>query len=347
VIGFCAVGLAALAVQAYWPYLGVAAMIAGNLLAHSWGGAATPYLVGMGLALERLAALRSRRTVWLTGCAVAAVYLGAVATGITVDGSGGDLVWAGMMLAIGDAARSRREVLTATQERAERAEQTRELEASKAVAEERLRIARDVHDSIGHHLSVIAVHSAVAEQLFHTDTDEAQRALSNVRKASVTILDELTGLVNALRGAGERSETDPPIGVEGISGLAASFGAAGMRVRTRIAGIPQPLPLASSQAAYRIVQESLTNATKHSRQSAVDLSLRYGPNGMVVRVSNPFDPELDSGHVAASRTALGGRNGIIGMVERAHNAGGALTAQEIDGNFVVTAVLPYSRAERV
>ncbi|MDR1189767.1 MAG: sensor histidine kinase [Bifidobacteriaceae bacterium] len=341
VVGFALAGLAALSAQYRWPYPGVAVMVAGTLLAHSWGGAATPYLVSMGLAVYRLATSCARKATWLTGAAVAVVYLGAAACGIAAPGSWGDLVWAGMMLAIGDASRSRREALAASQERAARAEQTRALVAAKAVADERLRIARDVHDSIGHRMTVIAVHSAVAERLAEADPDASRLALGNVREASVTVLDELADLVNALRESGEGSELGPPVGIDGIGGLVDSFGRTGMRVDTRVQGPARPLAAAASQAAYRIVQESLTNAAKHGGAREADVDLRYGPAGLVIRVSNPLDPDGLAEPTGGRRVPETGHNGIVGMAERAHSAGGSLTAGPVDGAFAVTAVLPY------
>jgi signal transduction histidine kinase len=342
VVGFSLASMAALGAQYRWPYPGVVVMVAGTLLAHSWGGASTPYLVCMGLACYRLASSRARKATWLTGAGVAGVYLGATAFGVAAPGSWGDLVWAGMMLAFGDAARSRREALAASQERAARAEQARELEAAKAVADERLRIARDVHDSIGHRMSVIAVHSAVAVRLAQADPDASRQALDHVREASVTVLDELSDLVGALRESDDGSEVAPVVGIDGIGHLVGSFGATGMRVGTRVRSAPRPLTSAASQAAYRIVQESLTNAAKFAGGHEVDVDLRYGPNGLLIRVSNPLDPDREPGPARDGRVPRSGHNGIVGMVERAHSAGGSLTAGPMGGRFVVTAVLPYA-----
>jgi signal transduction histidine kinase len=396
VIGFALVGLVALAAQPRQPYPGVAVMVAGNLLAPSWGGAATPYLVCLGLALYRLAVARDRRAAWLSGAAVAGLYLAAVANGVATMASWGDLVWAGMMLALGDAARSRRQALAASQERADRAERTRELEAAKAVADERLRIARDVHDSIGHRMAVVAVHSAVAAHLVETNPPASRQALDHVREASVTVLDELTSLVNALRDSDGVSEPDPPVGLEGLARLLDSFGRAGLRVGSRVRGAPKRLAATADQAAYRIVQESLTNAAQHGgvveprstaarppndpirarwRRHSTDVQsvfasapppshpsraarhgdqrwiwaeaeveLRYGPTGLLIRVSNPLGPEHGPCPAGEDQASRAGRNGIVGMAERAHSAGGSLTARRLDDKFVVLAVLPYAEA---
>jgi signal transduction histidine kinase len=256
----------------------------------------------------------------------------------------GDLVWAAMAVALGDAARSRRLALIASEERAARAERTRELEAQRRVADERLRIARDVHDAIGHRLAVINVHAAVAERLVRSDPERAAAAVGHVRGAGVAVLDELSDLMGALRDPSEADPRDLEISVDRIPELIAEFGAAGMDIRARAEGSRQPLCLAGSQAAYRIVQESLTNASKHARCHPVRVSLSYGAEELTVEVSNALperDQLTDLGSVQPPQETA--HNGIAGMRERALGAGGTLVAGVDGDHFRVIARLPYGQ----
>jgi signal transduction histidine kinase len=274
----------------------------------------------------------NRRTAWLVGSAAAAVfYAGAVLSGHgwSTQESVGMVAWTGMAVAIGDALRSRRAYVAAIEERALRAEQSRDEEARRRVVEERLRIARELHDVVAHHIAMISVQAGVAAHVLRDQPDQAEEALAHVRKAARTVLDETSMLLGVLRRPDEPDETEPTRGLARLSGLLDSLGGAGLRVEHRQEGDARELPSAVDLAAYRIVQESLTNAHKHGSEAAARLRLEYTPAGLDIAVSNAAPDRSDgSGH------------GLIGMRERAAAVGGTLRAEHVGGRFVVEAFLP-------
>jgi signal transduction histidine kinase len=274
----------------------------------------------------------NRRTAWLVGSAAAAVfYVGAVLSGHgwSTPESLGMVTWTGMAVAVGDALRSRRAYVAAIEERALRAEQSREEEARRRVVEERLRIARELHDVVAHHIAMINVQAGVAAHVLRDQPDQAEEALAHVRKAARTVLDETSTLLGVLRRPDEPDENEPTRGLARLGGLLDSLGGAGLRVEHRQEGDARELPSAVDLAAYRIVQESLTNAHKHGNEPAASLRLGYTPAGLDITVSNSAPDESDgSGH------------GLIGMRERAAAVGGTLRAEYSDGHFVVEAFLP-------
>lgn len=181
--------------------------------------------------------------------------------------------------AIGDAARSRRAFIEAITERARRAEETKEAEASRRVAEERLRIARDLHDVLAHQIAVINLHSGVASQALRDRPDDAEKSLVAVRQAARTVLGEIGSLLSVLRAG----DTEPAAGagapIPGLSelpSLVESFERDGLRIDLREVGTPIDLPGEVDIVAYRVVQEALTNAHKHGADHSALLQLEYG-----------------------------------------------------------------------
>jgi len=249
----------------------------------------------------------------------------------------------GLAVAAGDAARSRRAYVAAAEERARRAEQSREQEARRQVTEERLRIARDVHDSMGHHLALISAQAGMAAHLFGQQPAMARQALAHIRQASRAALDDLRDTIGLLRQAGESAApTEPVIGVCGLGTLVASFRGSGMRVDHQILGSVRPLPPATDVTAYRVVQEALTNVRKHATDAAARVQLSFGLEALHVLVENEGNGR-PAAH-ADSRT-LPGRShaghGIVGMRERVCAVGGSLDAgPRPAGGFRVSAVLP-------
>ena len=204
---------------------------------------------------------------------------------------------------------------------------------------ERVRIARELHDVLGHALSQINVQAGVGLHLFDRDPEQARTALANVKESSKRALDEVRGVLGVLRD-GETPLT-PEAGLGELPGLVA--GAAGPGFETvlddRLAGA---LPDRSTQlAAYRIVQEALTNVIRHSRARRVDVVLERGPERMLtVRVTD------DGRGLGAPVSTAGGHRGILGMQERAALLGGAVTVADAQGGGVeVVAVLPWRSAD--
>lgn len=248
------------------------------------------------------------------------------------DREGGFLAavaWPGFAAATGAAVRASRENLAAAQQRADHAEATRELEASHRVSDERLRIARDVHDVVAHHLAVINVQSGVAEHMLHSDTEIAESAIGEVRGAAATALGELGTLLSALRAPNEDSERFPTPNLDSLDELIASYAAAGLDVEHRITGHPRDLPMSTQVAAFRITQEALTNAHKHGTGLATVVQ-EFDENSFALRVENPIgSPGVGSGY------------GLVGMRERAEAIGGTFETAELTRGpqrwFVVTA----------
>ena len=239
----------------------------------------------------------------------------------------GALVWGGAWV-VGDRVRLRRERLTELEERARRAERDAQRERELAAAEERTRIARDLHDSAGHAINVILVHAGAARLLAEKDPARSRDALATIERLARETLTEIDGLVRALRDDEDRVEA--PIGLTALDGLVQRHREAGLDIEIEVRGDRRPLPPATDQAAYRILQESLTNALRHGSGSA-DVALAYDDDRLEIRVDNPATPDGASpaGH------------GLVGMRERASLLGGTVAYDSADGRFRVRAVLPY------
>ncbi len=252
--------------------------------------------------------------------------------------------WLISLVAVGRAQRTRTAYLHEVEQRALAAEREQEARARQSATEERLRIARELHDVLGHTVSLINVQSGAALHRLakRPDTEAAlataTEALTAVRTTSKDALRELRATLGVLRGADEAAPTAPPAsGLALLGDLTARARAAGLDVRTQVTGTPVPLPPPVDLAAYRIVQESLTNVTRHSAASTVTVTLDWeGERGTVrIRIAD------DGGPPGAPVTApAGGGTGLRGMTERARALGGTLTAGPDGGGFLVDARLP-------
>jgi signal transduction histidine kinase len=303
----------------------------------------TPVLEGaMMIAIYTVARTADRRlalvmaaTTALTLYTVSAVALGS----LTDPESLGAFAWTGMAAAIGGTVRTWRDYVAATEERAARAEATKEQEARRRVAEERLRIARELHDVIAHHIALINLQAGVAGHLMRTEPDQADIALGHIRDAGRTVLDELGSLLYVLRQTGDDGQpTEPLPDLSRLGQLLESLTAAGLSIHHRQAGTPRPLPTATELAAYRIIQEGLTNAHKHGT-SRTHLLVDYQPDALHIQIRNPVPAR-------PSPPAEGTGNGLTGMRERAHAVSGSLHAGPgPDGTFRLDARLPIPRPE--
>lgn len=279
-----------------------------------------------------------RRTAIVAGAATTAAFFLIITAVLRQDAFGGAglaaIAWPAFAAAAGAAVRSARESVRSADERALRAEESQNLEAQRRVVEERLRIARDVHDLVAHHIAVINVQSAVAGHLMETDPPAAGEALDVVRSAASTVVDQLGELLGVLRSPDDADEpTAPTPDLAAIGDLISSFAASGLTVRTETSGAPRPMSGLAELAAYRVVQEALTNAHKHGKGSAT-VSLRFGGDGLEVTVANPvttLDP--DDNHDGF---------GLIGMRERVEAVGGNLESGLSHGGqqFEVAATIP-------
>jgi signal transduction histidine kinase len=230
-------------------------------------------------------------------------------------------LWFGAWAA-GDRIRLRRERRADEEERLRRERQL-------AVAEERTRIARDLHDSAGHAINVILVHAGAARVLRDKSPERAAQALETIEAVARETLGEIDQLVHALRDA-DAATLEPP-GLAALDTLVRRHREAGLEVALSVTGARRPLAAPVDRAAYRILQESLTNALRHGRGEA-DVVLAYGDDALSVAVSNP----------ARGDGANAAGHGIVGMRERATLVGGRLDAARSDGVFRVSARLPYA-----
>ncbi|MCF3103738.1 sensor histidine kinase [Streptomyces roseoverticillatus] len=233
--------------------------------------------------------------------------------------------WAVALVAAAEFARVRREQWA--QARAERAaaEQRR-------AGEERLRIARELHDVLAHSISVINVQAGVGLALIDTHPEQARAALTTIKAASKEALGEVRQVLDTLRTPGDAPRSPAP-GLGRLQELTRQAAGAGLDVRVTTEGPRTDLPPGADLAAFRIVQEALTNIVRHSGSRTAEVRLHYGPDGLEVTV--------DDAGPALSGTVSGGGNGLVGMRERAAALGGTAEAgARPDGGFRVRARLP-------
>jgi signal transduction histidine kinase len=299
-------------------------------------------LLGSTAALYLLAASRQPPTPWTPRTTVTVVglllaYLGAAAA---AEGTfpASELLHTGLAWAVawfaGERTRLRREHLAGLRERALRVEREAERERLLTAAEERTRIARDLHDSAGHAISVIAVRAGAARLRHHQDPDRSLAALAAIEELARRTAEELDQLVGTLRDGGPANgAVEAPPGLASLDTLLAHQQAAGLQVMLDTAGVPRPLGAAADQAAYRILQQALTNAARHGAGSA-RIQLAFGDTALELSVINPVP--------AGGLPRSGGGHGLIGMRERATLLGGSFDAERANGAFLVRARIPYA-----
>ena len=237
----------------------------------------------------------------------------------------------------GYALRARSEQVEEAVVRAARAEHERESAESAArvaVAEERSRIARELHDVVAHAVSVMVLQvGAVRHKLPESMTEDSE-ALRRVERAGRTALAEMRRLLAAMRPDGDEAELVPQPGLDGLDSLLAEVGRAGLPVELHLEGDPYPLPRGLDLSAYRIVQEGLTNVLKHAGASDADVVVRYRPDEVEIEVR-------DNGNGRAGGDGMG--HGLVGIRERVKIYGGEMSAGPApDGGFVLSARLPVS-----
>ena len=211
----------------------------------------------------------------------------------------------------------------------------RQLDARSRASEERLRMARDLHDVVGHTISLINVQAGVGLDLLDSQPEQARAALTAIKMVSKNALDELRGMLSALRQDGEDAPRAPAPGLSRLPDLVGLTRSAGLAVSAEVVGSPRPLSAAADLTAFRIIQESLTNVARHAGPATATVRLTYREDWLLIEV-------LDNGRAAAKGASPGGSgNGIAGMRERAVILGGRLEAgPRRGGGFAVTAYLP-------
>ena len=232
----------------------------------------------------------------------------------------------------GYALRERAEQAEAAEVRASQAERDRETAARIAVAEERARIARELHDIVAHAVSVMVLQVGAVRHKLPDALAEDRDALKGVERAGRTALAEMRQLLAAMRRDGDEAELVPQPGLDGLDSLLEEMGRAGLPVELHVDGDPVPLPRGLELSAYRIVQEGLTNALKHARASDADVTVRYRPDELEIEVR-------DNGRGGAKSDGLG--HGLVGIRERVKLYGGEMTAGAANGEgFVLNTRLP-------
>ncbi|MEV0732225.1 sensor histidine kinase [Polymorphospora sp. NPDC050346] len=305
----------------------VVAILAYHLLDRPAGPTFLAPMIGLSAAIaaghRRLAwtVVAAAYTVW--GFAGAATLNQALTAAALVAG-------AGVLTEL--AAAAGRPIRTALAEQRRLTEERRRRQAS----EERLRIAAELHDVLGHHLSLINIRAGVGLHLMDREPDQARVALDTIQQTSAEALREVQAVLNTLYPTGDAAPRAPAPGLDRLDGLTAD---AGLPTRTVVDGEPRPLPAATDRAAYRIVQEALTNVRRHAgRAATATVSIGYGPDALVVQVDD------DGGGREPASIPAG--NGINGMRERAGALGGSLTAgPSPDGGWRVRASLPLTKED--
>ena len=236
----------------------------------------------------------------------------------------------------GYALRERSQQAEAAEERAIRAEREREAAARIAVAEERARIARELHDVVAHSVSVMVLQIGAVRHKLPAALGDDREALGRVELAGRTALVEMRRLLGAMRSEGDGVELAPQPGLDGLDSLVDDVGRAGLPVQLHVEGEPFTLPRALDLSAYRIVQEGLTNALKHARASRADVTLSYGPDELGIEIR-------DDGRGLAATDGLG--HGLVGIGERVKIYGGEMTTGTANGGgFVLRTRLPVAHA---
>lgn len=256
---------------------------------------------------------------YLTALSMTAFLIGAIAAGVVV--------------------RNRERIFVDTERRALAAEADRLAEAERAVVRERSRIAREMHDVLAHSMSVIAVQAAAGREIARADPDRAAEVFARIEAVGRESLTELRRMLGVLRDAGdETASLSPQPGISDIAAAVAESCATGVATELIVEGQQRTLAPGIELAAFRIVQEALTNVRKHAGRSAsATVRISYEPDVLVVEVTD------DGRGAATSLSGVGSGHGLIGMRERVEIYGGELTSgPRPGGGFVVRAVLPAS-----
>ncbi|GAA2443486.1 sensor histidine kinase [Streptomyces glaucus] len=341
-----ALGAAALVLRRRAPRTVLALTGGVSLVECVTGDPRAPVAMSAVVALYTVASATDRSTTWRAGLLTTTVLTGAAMLAGPLPWYAqenlGILAWTGIGATAGDAVRSRRAFVHAIRERAERAERTREEEARRRVAEERLRIARDLHDVVAHHIALVNVQAGVAAHVLDKRPDQAKEALAHVREAGRSALNELRATVGLLRQSGDpEAPTEPAPGLDRLDELVGTFRSAGLHVEVARADRGGDLPAAVDLAAYRVVQEALTNVQKHAGPGArAEVSVvRVGPDIEVT--------VIDDGPGQGDASGSGGGHGLLGMRERVGALRGTLTTgPRYGGGFRVHAILPVETRTR-
>jgi signal transduction histidine kinase len=292
----------------------------------------------------------NRRRTWLTVAACIPVLIVVAAVSILDEPDGFD--WANAVnitvyltgaAAVGAVVRNRKRIFVDMEDRADRAETERQTVAQRAVARERNRIAREMHDVVAHGMSVITVQAGAAKEIVHADPDAAEQSLAEIEAVGRESLNEMRRMLGVLRsGDDDTSSFEPTPRLDDVLALVSHCNEAGVPTTLQVTGTQRELPAGVGLAVYRVVQEALTNVLKHAGTPArADVRLDFGETSLEIEVT---DDGRDAGN---SAPATAGGQGLIGMSERVEAYGGELTTQpRTGGGYRVRAVLPIEAVAR-
>jgi signal transduction histidine kinase len=341
-LGLIGVVAGVLALRRRYP---IAVLVVLNAVTLAWSAAQYPgrlIMLAPLVACYTVADLRGWR--WGLGGTVVTALTALVATRVAFGasepaGANASAVWiAATAGAAGTAVGYYRALLVATRSQLAREAQTREDQAHRRAVEERLRIARELHDVIGHTLATISVQAGVGIHLFQRRPAQALEALTTIKQVSDQGLADVRTILDVLRADNDLDRPRTPrAGLDQLDALLDRVRAAGVQPQLTVHGSARPLPAAVDLAAYRIIQEALTNVLRHARARTAWLDLRYEPSQVVIRI---LDDGSAASPVQAGTTGEGG-HGISGMRERALALSGQFTAgPHPDGGFQVRCALP-------
>jgi signal transduction histidine kinase len=291
-----------------------------------------------------VAVARDRRRSVLTAASMVAVTIVGILPSLEEGGaSWHDAVFNALLLLLavvaGDAVRARRAVRDATLAREADRERERRAEALRMVAEERLRIAQEVHDVVAHAMVAISVQAGTAAHVFERRPEQARTALRAIKDASDAALADLAGTLGLLRDADAQAPMRPTEGLSGLAELAAPLRAAGIDVEVAVEGREDRVPAAVGAAAFRIAQEAATNILRHAGARRARITVEVGDDAVDVTVEDDGAALAPVGGPVEG----GSGNGVRGMTERATMLGGRLDAgRHDDGSWRVHAVLPLA-----
>lgn len=296
-----------------------------------------PIFISLVVALFNAVANGPRLLSWLAGYGCASVLFTVMA--MTRDafplnwGSGGAIfAWISLVMGLGELAKSRRDRMV--QAAAAKAEQDK-----RQASEERLKIAREVHDVLAHHVSLINVQSGVALHLIDERPEQAREALTAIKQSSKEVLVELRNILGVLRDVDGAAPRHPVASLDQLDRLLDRMRTAGLPVELKIDGEERPLPKGVDAAAQRIVQEALTNTYRHAGPTSATVTLNYHPEELRIKIEDEGRGETDG-------PSIGTGNGLTGMRQRAEALGGTLTAgTRPAGGFQVVATLPTGGEE--
>jgi len=289
-----------------------------------------PIFIALGFAYVNALKRGKRRSAWMVaGVGYLGFIVGPYLIGNRAQPTLGASLAAAAWLVAGTASI---EMMRTRREQANAASQHRREETRRQASEERLSIARDLHDVLAHNISLINVQAGVALHLMDDRPEQARVALTAIKEASHGALEEVRGVLGALRQEGEEVPRSPASTLERLDDLVTSMAAAGIELRHQRSGDVRPLPANVDLAAFRIVQEALTNVARHSGAEHATVTILYGPHDLEIEITD------DGGDAPGTS---GGGNGIPGMRERAAALEGRLEAgPRPEGGFRVWARLP-------